>query len=56
MDDTAKIGLGEDRIINVFTVDMEDWYQGIELPLEKWGDHPSRIEIGLNRLLDLLEK
>jgi polysaccharide deacetylase family protein (PEP-CTERM system associated) len=44
------------RAVNVFTVDVEDWYQGIELPFERWEDYPSRIEIGLYRLLDLLEE
>lgn len=56
MDLAAKKAIGEDKIINVFTVDMEDWYQGIELPYDRWEEYPSRIEIGLYRLLDLLEK
>ena len=44
------------KAINAFTVDMEDWYQGIELPLEKWQDYSSRLDIGLHAILELLEK
>lgn len=56
MDVTAKGGFRKDKVINVFTVDMEDWYQGIELPFERWEEYSVRLEIGLYRLLDLLEK
>ena len=42
--------------MNAFTVDLEDWYQGIEWPLEKWPGCAPRLEIGLKRVLDLLEK
>ncbi len=41
---------------NAFTVDFEDWYQGIELPYESWPGYEDRIEIGLNRVLDILER
>ena len=41
---------------NAFTVDLEDWYQGIELPLQRWLTCAPRLEIGLTRVLDLLEK
>jgi polysaccharide deacetylase family protein (PEP-CTERM system associated) len=39
-----------------FSVDLEDWYQGIELGFDDWGDHASRIERGLAPLLDLLDE
>lgn len=42
--------------VNAFTVDLEDWYQGIELPLERWPTCAPRLDIGLTRVLDLLEK
>ncbi len=48
--------LNEDTILNAFTVDLEDWYQGIELPLQSWKDYTSRIEVGLYRILELLDK
>ena len=43
-------------MLNAFTVDLEDWYQGIELPAETWKEHASRLEIGLHRILGLLDK
>lgn len=42
--------------LNAFTVDVEDWYQGIELPFSSWKDYPPRLEIGLKRILELLEQ
>ncbi len=41
---------------NCFTIDFEDWYQGIELPFEKWNEHERRIERGFYKVLELLEK
>jgi polysaccharide deacetylase family protein (PEP-CTERM system associated) len=43
-------------IINAFTVDLEDWYQGIELPYDQWRLYPSRLEIGLERILSLMDQ
>jgi len=40
---------------NVFSVDVEDWYQGLEFDVDDWGPFPARIERGLDVLLDLLE-
>src|SRR5215213_4381061 len=39
-----------------FTVDMEDWYQGIGLPISSWPKYEKRIKIGHDRLLNLLSK
>lgn len=39
-----------------FTVDMEDWYQGIGLPVEQWVNFEKRIRIGHDILLNLLAK
>lgn len=41
---------------HAFTIDLEDWYQGIELPLSEWEGKERRIEVGLNRVLALLEQ
>ncbi len=41
---------------DVFTVDFEDWYHGIELDPADWDRLESRIEIGTCRLLDLLDE
>ena len=40
---------------NAFTVDLEDWYHGIELPFASWREHENRIDIGLHRVLELLD-
>ena len=39
---------------HAFSVDVEDWYQGIELPLEAWIGKENRVDIGLSKTLDLL--
>jgi polysaccharide deacetylase family protein (PEP-CTERM system associated) len=39
-----------------FTVDFEDWYQGIDLPLERWGSIEKRLHIGHYKLLELFQK
>ena len=39
---------------NVLTVDFEDWYQGLEIPMADWPKYEDRIEGVGHRLLDLL--
>jgi polysaccharide deacetylase family protein (PEP-CTERM system associated) len=41
-------------MINAFTVDLEDWYQGIELPPGSWAGRQDRLRIGTDLLLELL--
>ncbi len=41
---------------HAFTVDLEDWYQGIERPFSQWEQFAPRVEIGVHRLLDLLDE
>lgn len=36
-----------------FSVDLEDWFQGVELPFSAWSAYEKRVEIGLNKILDL---
>jgi len=45
-----------DPIANVFSVDLEDWYQGLEIDIDDWGSFAPRLEHGLRPLLDLLEE
>jgi polysaccharide deacetylase family protein (PEP-CTERM system associated) len=40
----------------VFSVDLEDWYQGLEIDMDQWGRYPARIETGLEVLLELLDQ
>ncbi|NKB69239.1 MAG: DUF3473 domain-containing protein [Candidatus Latescibacteria bacterium] len=42
--------------INAFTVDVEDWYQGLEMAPEQWDGFEDRLHVGLLRLLDLLRE
>jgi polysaccharide deacetylase family protein (PEP-CTERM system associated) len=39
---------------HVFTVDVEDWYQGLDLDEDEWARFAPRLEKGLARLLELL--
>ena len=39
---------------HVFSVDLEDWYQGIEIDMDDWGPFESRIHKGVEPLLELL--
>ena len=42
--------------MNAFSIDVEDWYQGIELPMSEWGQFASRVESSMARLLDLMAR
>lgn len=42
-------------IQNAFTVDFEDWYQGLELPRESWGEYSPRLEKGFYKIFNLLQ-
>ena len=39
---------------NALTIDFEDWYQGLEIPLEQWGGFEDRIVRSGRRTLELL--
>ena len=41
---------------NCFTVDFEDWYQGIEIPITQWHSYERRIEKGFYKVVELLAK
>jgi len=42
--------------LNAFTVDLEDWYQGLEIDISEWDRYEDRLRVGTDRLLDLLEE
>src|SRR3989339_170740 len=45
------------RVMNCFTVDIEDWYQGlVSLPREKWGYCEDRTERNTEKILSLLSE
>lgn len=43
------------HVQHALTVDLEEWFHGIELPQESWPDS-SRLEVGLDRLMSLLDE
>jgi polysaccharide deacetylase family protein (PEP-CTERM system associated) len=43
-------------ITNALTVDLEDWYHGIELPPERWREFEDRLAGSCDRLLSLLDE
>ena len=44
------------KIENAFSVDLEDWYQGLEIDMAEWGRFENRLRVGTDRLLELLEE
>ena len=43
------------EVLNAFTVDLEDWYQGLEIGPEAWDGFDDRLRVGSDRLLRLLD-
>lgn len=43
-------------IQNAVTVDLEDWYQGIEQPFDAWDRFEERIHVGTDVLLEILDE
>jgi len=43
-------------MLNAFTIDLEDWYQGLEIDYTNWSRFESRIERSTDSLLELLDK
>lgn len=41
---------------HVFSIDVEDWYQGIEIPMNQWGNYERRVEASMENLLDLMAR
>jgi polysaccharide deacetylase family protein (PEP-CTERM system associated) len=45
-----------EKIINVFTIDFEDWYQGLEVyKIDAWHKFESRIERNCAKILEILK-
>ncbi|MGE5841731.1 MAG: DUF3473 domain-containing protein, partial [Deltaproteobacteria bacterium] len=43
-------------MLNALTIDLEDWYQGIEQPFASWGTFSDRLHVGTDVLLNILEQ
>lgn len=41
---------------NAITIDLEDWYQGVGIPITEWACFEKRIRIGSDILLNILNK
>lgn len=41
-------------LLNALTIDFEDWYQGLEIPVDQWSTFEDRIEYSGSRVLELL--
>lgn len=39
---------------NILTFDLEEWYQGLELPLGEWARWESRLAVGMDFILEQL--
>ena len=42
--------------VNAFTVDLEDWYQGLEIDISTWDRFEDRLRVGTERLLALFDE
>jgi len=43
-------------MVNILTIDLEDWYHGIELPQSSWEKYEDRIEKSVHKLLAILDE
>lgn len=43
----------QSSVVNALTVDFEDWYQGLEIPIERWAGFEDRIEHAGRTILGL---
>ena len=41
---------------HVFSIDVEDWYQGIEIPMDQWSGFERRVQGSMQKLLDLMAR
>jgi polysaccharide deacetylase family protein (PEP-CTERM system associated) len=48
-----QTAVSHDGPVNALTIDFEDWYQGLEIPVERWRGFEDRIEETGRRLLRL---
>jgi len=45
-----------DGVVNALTIDLEDWYQGLEIPHTSWARYEDRIVPATERLLEVLNE
>ena len=43
-------------MLNALTVDLEDWYQGLQIPMSEWSVYEDRVVPATERLLEILDE
>jgi polysaccharide deacetylase family protein (PEP-CTERM system associated) len=43
-------------VLNALTIDLEDWYQGLQVPMSEWSRYEDRVVPVTERLLGILEQ
>src|SRR5262245_4746276 len=50
----GRARMSTQSVTNALTIDFEDWYQGLEIPMSEWNGYEDRIVAVSRRLLDIL--
>jgi polysaccharide deacetylase family protein (PEP-CTERM system associated) len=50
----VRTDIAGDRVVNALTIDFEDWYQGLEIPMQRWAGYEDRMELAGRRILEIL--
>jgi polysaccharide deacetylase family protein (PEP-CTERM system associated) len=45
--------LSSNGVVNALTIDFEDWYQGLEIPMDRWGGFEDRLERAARKTLEV---
>ncbi|NER40142.1 MAG: polysaccharide deacetylase family protein, partial [Oscillatoria sp. SIO1A7] len=43
-------------MFHALSIDVEDWYQGLELPIGNWNRYQKRVHIGMGKIMEILEE
>jgi polysaccharide deacetylase family protein (PEP-CTERM system associated) len=46
----------QSHVVNALTIDLEDWYQGLQIPMADWSPYEDRVVPATERLLALLSE
>lgn len=51
-----RLGASCEGVVNALTIDLEDWYQGLQVPMSEWSRYEDRVVPATERLLAILEE